>query len=243
MAGAAAGRGVPGGRGALSPPLERPRAADVAIVIDGNRRWASARGLSPSAGHEAGADTLGERVRDALELGIEQLTVYSLSTENLARPAVELVPLIELLAERIERETPRLSGEGVSVQFIGNRDGLPPALVEEMCRAEQLTARNRAMTLFLAVNYGSRAEIVHAASRFRGGDEHAFGQLLYAPAMRDPGVVIRTGGERRLSNFLLWQAAYSELVFREELWPDFSREALERSLDELDSRVRRFGGR
>lgn len=224
-------------------PGEQPSARHIAIIIDGNRRWANARGLPSSAGHEAGADTLSARVRDALELGVRQLVVYSLSTENLSRPAEELGPLIGLLTQRIALEGPRLLRQGVRVRFIGSRDELPAELTEQMLRAQELTASNRAMTLFLAVNYGARAEILRAARRYRGGGEKGFRRLLCAPEMRDPELVIRTGGEQRLSNFLLWQAAYSELVFRQELWPDFTRQALVQSLAEFDRRSRRFGAR
>jgi undecaprenyl diphosphate synthase len=221
----------------------RPSARYVAIITDGNGRWAQARGLPVGEGHRAGADTLKARLRDAGELGVEELTVYSFSTENWSRPEEEVLGLMALFAERIVEETPELHDNGVRMRFIGRRDGVEPALVEQMEWAESLTAGNDRITLFVAFNYGGRAEIVDAARRFDDGDEDDFGRLLYAPEMHDPDLIIRTSGERRLSNYLLWQAAYSELVFRDELWPDFDRAAFEASLAEYSARKRRFGGR
>ena len=221
----------------------RPSARYVAIITDGNGRWAQARGLPVGDGHRAGADNLKERLRDAGELGIEELTVYSFSTENWSRPEEEVLGLMALFAERIVEETPELHDNGVRMRFIGRRDGVEPALVEQMEWAESLTDRNDKITLFVAFNYGGRAEIVDAARRFDDGDEDDFRRLLYAPEMHDPDVIIRTSGERRLSNYLLWQAAYSELVFCDELWPDFDRAAFEASLAEYSARKRRFGGR
>jgi undecaprenyl diphosphate synthase len=221
----------------------RPSARYVAIITDGNGRWAQARGLPVGEGHRAGADTLKARLRDAGELGVEELTVYSFSTENWSRPEEEVLGLMALFAERIVEETPELHDNGVRMRFIGRRDGVEPALVEQMEWAESLTGGNDRITLFVAFNYGGRAEIVDAARRFDDGDEDDFRRLLYAPEMHDPDVIIRTSGERRLSNYLLWQAAYSELVFRDELWPDFDRAAFEASLAEYSARKRRFGGR
>jgi undecaprenyl diphosphate synthase len=215
----------------------------LAIIADGNRRWAHANGLSVEEGHEAGADTLRDRLRDAIELGVEELTVYSFSTENWSRPAEEVRGLVSMLAKRIALETPDLHERGVRMCFLGTRDGVPSGLLEQMDRAESLTDRNRRMTLYVAFNYGGRREILEAARRFEGSTEEEFRRLLYAPEMHDPELIVRTGGEHRLSNYLLWQAAYSELVFREELWPDFSREHLEQSLREFGGRKRRFGGR
>ena len=179
---------------------------------------------------EAGADALKARLRDAVELGIEQLTVFSFSTENWSRPIEEVRGLISMLAQRIAAEAPELHRHSVRMRFIGRRHGVAQELVREMERAESLTARNRLITLFVALNYGGRAEIVDAAARFRAGSEDDFRECLYAPDMHDPDLIIRTGGERRLSNFLLWQSAYSELVFSDELWPDFSREDMEAAL-------------
>jgi len=215
----------------------------VAIITDGNGRWAKARELPVGEGHRAGADTVKARLRDAVQLGLRELTVYSFSTENWSRPEDEVVGLMAMFAERIVRETPELHEQGVRMRFIGRRDGVEPALVEQMRWAERLTDRNDQITLFVAFNYGGRAEIVDAARRFDSGDEDDFRALLYAPEMHDPDLIIRTSGERRLSNYLLWQSAYSELVFRDELWPDFDRAAFEESLAEFSARRRRFGGR
>jgi undecaprenyl diphosphate synthase len=215
----------------------------VAIITDGNGRWAQQRGLPTVEGHRAGADTVKARLRDAVELGIEEFTVFSFSTENWSRPAEEVAALMAMFRERIEAETPELSSEGVRMRFVGRREGVAPELVERMDWAEETTAGNRRITLFVAFNYGGRAEIVDAARSFEGGTEEEFRRHLYAPEMHDPDLLIRTSGEQRISNYLLWQCAYSELVFRDELWPDFGRTALEESLAEFDSRQRRFGAR
>jgi undecaprenyl diphosphate synthase len=220
------------------------QARHVAIITDGNGRWAKQRGLSALAGHEAGADVVKARLRDAVELGIRELTVYSFSTENWSRSRAEVSALMRMFRRRIEAETPELDAEGVRLRFIGRRSApVPPALVERMAWAESVTERNERITLFVAFNYGGRAEIVDAARTFDGGDEDDFRKHLYAPDMHDPDLIIRTSGERRLSNYLMWQSAYSELVFRDELWPDFSREAFEQCLAEFTGRWRRFGGR
>jgi undecaprenyl diphosphate synthase len=220
------------------------RARYVAIITDGNGRWARSRGLPVVAGHEAGADTVKARLRDAVDLGIEELTVFSFSTENWRRPADEVSALMEMFARRIELETPELHEQGVRMRFVGRRsDPVSPGLIERMEWAEGVTGGNSRITLFVAFNYGGRAEIVDAARTFTGGDEDAFRRHLYAPEMHDPDLIIRTSGEQRSSNFLIWQGSYSELVFRDELWPDFSREAFEQSLEEFTSRTRRFGGR
>ena len=215
----------------------------VAIITDGNGRWARARGLPVLAGHEAGADVVKARLRDAARLGIEELTVYSFSTENWSRPKAEVDGLMAMFAERIDRETPELHEEGVRMRFVGRREGLEPELLRRMQWAEAKTAANERITLFVAFNYGGRAEIVDAARTFTGESEEDFRRLLYAPDMHDPDLLIRTSGEQRLSNYLLWQCAYSEFVFRDELWPDFTREAFEASLAEFDRRRRRFGSR
>jgi undecaprenyl diphosphate synthase len=220
-----------------------PSARHVAIICDGSGRWARARGLSIGRGHEAAADTVIARLRDAIELGVHELTLYTFSTENWTRPAEEVRGLMSLLAARIEQGTRALEEEGVRIRFIGRRERVSTELLREMARAEDLTCANRAISLFIAVNYGGRAEIVDAAARFAGTSEEEFHALLYAPEMHDPEVIIRTGGERRLSNYLLWQSAYAELVFRDELWPDFTRAAFELSLAEFVERRRRFGGR
>ena len=215
----------------------------VAIITDGNGRWASERGLPTVEGHRAGADTLKARLRDAAELGIEELTVYSFSTENWSRPEEEVRGLIQMMGERIGSETPELKEEGVRMRYIGRREGLDPALVERMRWSEAETAANDRIVLYVAFNYGGRAEILDAARGFEGNSEEEFRARLYAPEMNDPDLLIRTSGEQRLSNYLLWQCAYSELVFRDELWPDFDRAALEASLREYETRQRRFGSR
>jgi len=215
----------------------------VAIITDGNGRWADQNGLPTLEGHRAGADNVKARLRDAVELGIKELTVYSFSTENWTRPAAEVAGLMEMFAERITSETPELKEEGVRMRFIGRRDRIGATLLERIEWAEAETSANDLLTLFIAFDYGSRAEIVDAAARYSGGGEEAFGELLYAPEMHDPDLLIRTGGDLRVSNYLLWQCAYSELVFRDEMWPDFGREAFADSLAQFANRERRFGGR
>jgi undecaprenyl diphosphate synthase len=215
----------------------------VAIITDGNGRWAQKRGLPVAEGHQAGADTVKARLRDAAEFGIRELTVYSFSTENWSRPAEEVTALMRMFSERILKETPELEEEGVRMRFIGRRQGVGPALLEQMDWAEAHTAHNDRITLYVAFNYGARAEILDAAERYSGGGEEAFRELLYAPEMHDPDLLIRTSGEQRISNYLLWQLAYSELVFVDELWPDFSREAFRAALDAFERRQRRFGAR
>jgi undecaprenyl diphosphate synthase len=225
----------------VTGPVSAPRY--VAIITDGNGRWAADRGLPAIEGHRAGADVVKARLRDAAEFGIRELTVFSFSTENWQRPTAEVEGLMRMFGERIDRETPELDAEGVRMRFIGRRRGVAGELVERMAWAEERTARNDRITLFVAFNYGGRAEIVDAARAFKGDSEADFGRQLYAPEMNDPDLLIRTSGEQRISNFLLWQCAYSELVFRDELWPDFGREAFEAALAEYDRRQRRFGGR
>ena len=215
----------------------------VAIITDGNGRWAQRRGLQPIDGHQAGADVVKERLRDAVDFGVEELTVFSFSTENWSRPRAEVEGLMRMFRERIDRETPELHDEGVRMRFIGRRDEIDPELMERMQWAEDLTADNDRIRFFVAFNYGGRSEILDAAKGFEDGGEDDFRARLYAPEMHDPDLLIRTSGELRISNYLLWQCAYSELVFREELWPDFSREAFKESLDEFEARKRRFGAR
>jgi undecaprenyl diphosphate synthase len=215
----------------------------VAIITDGNGRWAQRRGLPVIEGHQAGADVVKARLRDAVDFGIRELTVYSFSTENWSRPAEEVTALMRMFSQRILAETPELKEEGVRMRFIGRRDRVMPALQEQMDWAQEETAANDRITLYVAFNYGGRAEILDAAQRYSGGGEDAFRSLLYAPEMHDPDLIIRTSGEHRISNYLLWQSAYSELIFADELWPDFSREAFRAALDEFEGRRRRFGGR
>jgi len=215
----------------------------VAIIMDGNARWASERGMHVLEGHREGARALKRTVRNAVRLDVEELTVYAFSTENWTRPRAEVDGLMAMFAELIESETPELDEEGVRMRFIGRRDGVSAELRNRMDWAERETAGNERMTLFVAFNYGGRAEIVDAARRFEGGDEDDFAKLLYAPEMSDPDLLIRTSGEHRLSNYLLWQTAYSELVFTDVLWPDFDNEHLAAALEEYASRERRFGAR
>jgi undecaprenyl diphosphate synthase len=215
----------------------------VAIITDGNGRWAQQRDLPVIEGHQAGADVVKARLRDAAEFGIKELTVYSFSTENWTRPKEEVDGLMAMFAERIDRETPELDEEGVRMRFIGRREGISEELTRRMNWAEAETAGNDRITLFVAFNYGGRAEILDAAAAYKGGGEEEFQSHLYAPEMHEPDLLIRTSGEQRISNYLLWQCAYSEFVFRDELWPDFTREAFEAALDEFSARRRRFGNR
>jgi undecaprenyl diphosphate synthase len=211
--------------------------------MDGNARWATERGLPVLEGHREGARTLKQTVRNAVKLDVLELTVYAFSTENWTRPRAEVEGLMAMFAELIESETPELNDEGVRMRFIGRRDGVSDRLRDRMDWAEAETAANERMTLFVAFNYGGRAEIVDAARRFDGGDEEDFAKLLYAPEMSDPDLLIRTSGEHRLSNYLLWQSAYSELVFSDRLWPDFDHDELAAALEEYSARERRFGAR
>jgi undecaprenyl diphosphate synthase len=215
----------------------------VAIIMDGNARWAAERELPVLEGHREGARALKRTVRNAVRLDVEELTVYAFSTENWTRPRWEVEGLMAMFAELIESETPELHEEGVRMRFVGRREGISQRLLEQMAWAETETEANSRMTLFIAFNYGGRAEIVDAARRFEGGDEEDFAKLLYAPEMSDPDLLIRTSGEHRLSNYLLWQSAYSELVFSDVLWPDFDHEHLAAALDQYAARERRFGAR
>ena len=215
----------------------------VAIIMDGNARWAKREGVPTIAGHKAGVDTLKQTVKDAVKLGIEELTVYAFSTENWTRPDDEVSGLMALFAERIESETPELDEEGVRIRYVGRRDDIDADLVRRMEWSEAETAANTRLSLFVAFNYGGRAEILDAAARYEGGGEEEFAKHLYAPDMNEPDLLIRTSGEHRLSNFLLWQTAYSELVFTDTLWPDFDEAALAAALAEFDARERRFGAR
>jgi undecaprenyl diphosphate synthase len=222
---------------------EASAARYVAIITDGNGRWAQQRGLPVNEGHSAGADNVKARLRDAVEFGIKELTVFSFSTENWSRSAEEVDGLMRMFGERIDSETPELDEEGVRMRFIGRRDGISPELTERMDWAQRVTEGNERITLFVAFNYGGRAEILDAARSFQGATEEEFRGHLYAPDMHDPDLLIRTSGEQRISNYLLWQCAYSELVFRDELWPDFDRKAFAACLEEFEARQRRFGAR
>jgi undecaprenyl diphosphate synthase len=216
---------------------------NVAIIMDGNARWAESRGLPVLEGHRRGAQTVKETVKSAVRLGVKELTVYAFSTENWTRPRAEVEGLMEMFAELIDSETPELDEEGVRMRFIGRREQVSARLRERMDWAERETAENTRMTLFVAFNYGGRAEILDAAAKFEGGSEEDFQRHLYAPEMSDPDLLIRTSGEIRTSNFLLWQCAYSELIFTDTLWPDFCEDDLRTALDEFEARGRRFGAR
>jgi undecaprenyl diphosphate synthase len=225
-------------------------ARSVAIIMDGNGRWAAARGLSVVDGHREGARALRRTVEAAIDLEVASLAVYAFSTENWARPADEVEAIMELLGETIDRELPDLAEQGVRTRFFGRRDRLPPALQAKMRTLEEMTADNDRLQLWIAFDYGGRAELVEAArSLLADGvpaddvSEEALAARLYAPELPDPDLVVRTSGEQRLSNFLLWQSAYAELVFTDTLWPDFGEEPLREALEEYARRGRRFGAR
>jgi undecaprenyl diphosphate synthase len=228
-----------------------PRAArSVAIIMDGNARWAQARGKSVAEGHHEGARALRRTVEAAIDLNVRSLAVYAFSTENWARPPDEVETIIELLDETIDRELPDLARQGVRTRFFGRRDRVPDALREKMAALEEATASNDRLHLWIAFDYGSRAELVEAARRLvedgvRPEDvsEEALAERLLAPELPDPDLVIRTSGEQRLSNFLLWQSAYAELVFTDTFWPDFGEAELRGALEEYTRRGRRFGAR
>ena len=219
------------------------RARYVAIIADGNRRWADDRDLPIGASHRAAADTVKARLGDAIELGIDQLTICMHSTESLSPPKETMTGLLPRVAERIVSDTPALKEDGVRLRFIGHGKGIGVELAEHMAWAEAETAANEQITLFVALNYRSRVGIVDAALGDLTSSEEEFGAQLYATDMHDPDLLIRTGGEKRLSNNLLWQCAYSELIFRDESWPDFDRGVLEECLKEFETRQRRFGTR
>jgi undecaprenyl diphosphate synthase len=222
---------------------DRPGPRNVAIIMDGNARWAASRGLGVTEGHQAGTDALKRAVRVAGDLGIDQLTVYAFSTENWTRPDAEVSGIMALFVDRLRREAPELDEEGVRLRIIGRRDRVGESLLEQIEWAEGLTEHNTGRTLFVAFDYGGRAEILHAAQAYGGGGEEEFRRHLYAPDLEDPDLIIRTGGELRLSNFLLWESAYSELYFSEKMWPDFDREEFERAVASYSGREYRFGGR
>lgn len=219
------------------------KARCVAIIMDGNARWAQKQGLPVLDGHREGAQALKRIVKDAVRNELSELTVYAFSTENWSRPKAEVDGLMAMFAELIRSETPELKEQGVRMRFIGRRQGLTAELRDMMDWASEQTAAETRLKLFVAFNYGGRAEIIDAAKRFDGESEEEFKSLLYAPEMNDPDLVIRTSGEHRLSNYLIWQTAYSELHFTDVLWPDFSNADLVLALNEFESRGRRFGAR
>jgi undecaprenyl diphosphate synthase len=233
------------------PERDLPEIArSVAIIMDGNGRWARRRGLPVGAGHRAGTRALRRTVEAAIDLGVESLAVYAFSTENWSRPRDEVDALMDVFTETIDREFPDLVRQGVCVHFIGRRDRAPDLLQRKMAALERQTAENTRLNLWIAFDYGGRAEIVEAARRLvesgvepREVDENVFAANLYSPAMPDPDLLIRTSGELRVSNFLLWQIAYSELVFVDTLWPDFGPRELRDALGAYARRRRRFGGR
>lgn len=233
------------------PQPDAPHEArNVAIILDGNGRWAQQRGLPIAAGHREGTRALRRTVEAAIDLGVESLAVYAFSTENWSRPPDEVESLMEIFSETIERELPDLAAEGVRTRFVGRRDRAPDALRRQMKGLEDETAANDRLNLWIAFDYGGRAELVEAARRLVADgvaaeeiDEGSLAARLYAPGMPDPDLLIRTSGELRLSNFLLWQLAYAELVFVEALWPDFGADDLRSALEEYARRRRRFGGR
>jgi len=225
-------------------------ARSVAIIMDGSGRWAAARGLPAAAGHREGTRALRRTVEAAIDVGVESLAVYAFSTENWSRPPDEVDALMEIFVETIERELADLAREGVRTRFIGRRDRAPAELQARMAALEAATEANSRLQLWIAFDYGGRAEVVDAARRvIEAGvepeelDEELFAAHLYAPEMPDPDLLIRTSGELRVSNFLLWQLAYAELVFVEGHWPDFGGDDLRAALDEYAQRRRRFGGR
>jgi undecaprenyl diphosphate synthase len=222
----------------------------VAIIMDGNGRWAEQRGLPVAEGHRAGTRALRRTVEAALELGVRSLAVYAFSTENWARPTDEVADLMEILGETIDRELPDLAAQGVRTRFVGRRDRVPGDVRARMERLEEETGDNDRLQLWIAFDYGGRAEIVEAVRRLLDDgagreeiDEELLRSYLYEPEMPDPDLLIRTSGELRISNFLLWQLAYAELVFVDTLWPDFGEEQLRSALEDYARRRRRFGGR
>jgi undecaprenyl diphosphate synthase len=218
--------------------------------MDGNGRWAASRDLPVAEGHREGARALRRTVEAAIDLGVRSLAVYAFSTENWARPPDEVESIIELLDETIDRELPDLARQGVRTRFFGRRDRVPETLREKMAALEAETTANDRLHLWIAFDYGSRAELVEAVRqvvsdgvRPEDVSEEIVTERLFAPELPDPDLVIRTSGEQRLSNFLLWQSAYAELVFTDTYWPDFGEDQLRAALEEYARRGRRFGAR
>ena len=238
-------------RAQREPERDAPETAGaVAIIMDGNGRWAAKHKVSVAEGHRAGSRALRPIVETSIDLGLESLAVYAFSTENWTRSEEEVTALMGIFAETIERELPDLVAQGVRVRFIGRQDRAPDELRDRMARLERETRRNDRLSLWIAFDYGGRAELVEAARRLVAAgvapedvDENTFAAQLYQPGMPDPDLLIRTSGELRISNFLLWQLAYSELVFVDKFWPDFEASDLRAALADYASRRRRFGGR
>lgn len=236
--------------GAGGPAVPR----HVAIIMDGNGRWAAKRGLPRAAGHRAGAEAVRKTLRAAVQAGVEVLTLYAFSSENWRRSEEEVSDLKGLLAYYVDKELDELHREGVRLRLIGDPEAFGPQLVERLDRAVERTRDNRRLTLVVALNYGARSEIAAAARKLAGEvaagardpasiDERTLGEALDTAGLPDLDLMIRTSGELRLSNFLLWQAAYAELLFVDCLWPDFDEAAFKDALDQFSGRQRRFGGR
>jgi len=249
-------------KGAAEPAAGGAHCTYLAVIMDGNGRWARKRRLPVAAGHKAGARALRRVLEHALDIGIKEVTAYAFSTENWDRPADEVHALMDLFIEQIETQVPDMHARGARIRFLGSRGGVPAELVARIDEAEALTAGNERMTLYIAFNYGGRQEILDAAAglaaEWGGGGGGApaappsaapsftaddLRRHLYAPEMHDPELLIRTSGEQRISNFLLWQLAYSELYFSPKLWPDFTEDDLDEALADYVRRQRRFGGR
>src|SRR5918999_47950 len=237
--------------GRREPQLELGEGpSSVAIIMDGNSRWAAAKGLPVEAGHREGTRAVRRTVEAAIDLNIRSLAVYAFSTENWLRPPAEVDSLMEIFGETIDRELPDLAKQGVRTRFIGRRDRAPADLQERMHDLELQTALRERLNLWIAFDYGGRAEVADAARKLMLAgvspeevDEEVFAVYLYAPEMPDPDLLIRASGEQRISNFLLWQVAYAELVFVDKLWPDFGERELRQAVAEYARRHRRFGGR
>lgn len=248
--------------GAAEPAAGGATCRYLALIMDGNGRWAESRGVPVAAGHRAGAKALRRVLEHALDLGIREVTVYSFSTENWNRPREEVEALMQLFVEMIDSQVPDMHARGARVRFVGRREGAPDALVRRIEEAEALTAANTRMTLYIAFGYGGRRELLdaarglaaeHAAAAFESDivapeeapefTEDDLRRHLYAPEMHDPELLIRTSGELRISNFLLWQCAYAELYFSDRFWPDFGPDDLDAALADYARRQRRFGGR
>ena len=235
------------------PEMEKYNPRHVAIIMDGNGRWAHQRSLPRSAGHKQGVEAVRRAVKAALELGIEYLTIFSFSSENWSRPATEINYLLDLLKRFIRQDVVDLHAADVRVKVIGDRTTLSPEIVTMLEESEHLTRNNKSLTLCVAFNYGGRQELVNAARRL--AEQVADGEMLpeditldefaanlYSAGVPEPDLLIRTSGEKRISNFLLWQLAYAEFVFIDEHWPDFNKESFERAIEEFVGRERRFGG-
>jgi undecaprenyl diphosphate synthase len=231
-------------------PAHGHDAHTVAIIMDGNGRWAAARGLPVEDGHREGTRALRRTVEAAIDLGVTTLVVYAFSTENWSRPPGEVAALMEILGETIDRELPDLALQGVRTRFLGRRDRVPADLQVKMGELERSTAAMDTLSLWIAFDYGGRSELVEAVRRCVDDglaadevDEAAVAARLYAPELTEIDLLIRTSGEFRISNFMLWESAYAEFVFSETLWPDFGADDLRAALETFSSRSRRFGGR